>query len=286
MIKSVILALIFLTSGFPNFHKVENQSADWEILFNGKDLSGWDTWLGMPYEESKDLWQQTQAADYKPFGLNNDPLGVFTVVEVDGEPALRFSGEVFGGISTVAEYENYHLQLQFKWGKEKYAPKLNNPRDSGILYHGNGEQGVESGFWLRSQEFQIQEGDCGDYWGVAGGQMDIHTEKVNDSLYRYNPEGELKNFGYQAKLGRNVKKGPNGEKPTGEWNTLDLYCYGDKSAHVVNGVVTMILENSQLVLDGVKKPLTRGKIQLQTEGAEIYYRNIKIRSIDNFPKKF
>ncbi|MEH6406088.1 MAG: hypothetical protein V7767_02315, partial [Leeuwenhoekiella sp.] len=83
MAKSVFLALIFLTSAFPNFYKSPNPTADWQILFNGKDLSGWDTWLGTPNEEGKDLWQQTQAADYKPFGLNNDPLGVFTVAEVD-----------------------------------------------------------------------------------------------------------------------------------------------------------------------------------------------------------
>ena len=256
---------------------------EWKTLFNGKDLTGWDTFLGMPYEEGMDIWQQRQLPNFKPFGLNNDPLHVFSVVEVDSMPALKLSGLVFGGISTVDEYENYHLQLEFKWGEAKHAPKLDAVRDSGLLYHGVGEQGTEAGFWLRSQEFQVQEHDTGDYWGIAGAHVDVKSEMRVDSVYQYNPNGEFKTFGDKSELGRNVKKNPDGEKPTGEWNTLDLYCYGGKSAHVVNGVVTMVLENSRTIIDSVEKPLTKGKIQLQTEGAEVYYRNIKIKPIKEFP---
>tara|TARA_R110002020_G_scaffold99215_5_gene235649 strand:+ start:131 stop:1018 length:888 start_codon:yes stop_codon:yes gene_type:complete len=286
------ILLIFSCTFFINC-KSENKEANngdlpdeeqWTSLFNGKDLTGWDTYLGMPYEEGKDVWAQKQQADYNPFGLNNDPLGVFTVVEQDGAPALRISGEVLGGISTVEEYENYHLQLQFKWGEEKHEPRLDAPRDSGILYHGNDEQGTEGGFWLRSQEFQVQEGDCGDYWGVAGAQMDIRAEMTTDSIYQYNPDGILRDFGDHSYLGRHVKKLGDGEKPNGEWNTLDLYCYAGESAHVVNGTVVMQLENSTIIVDSIEKPLTKGKIQLQTEGAEVFYRNIQIKPINKFPE--
>lgn len=255
----------------------------WKILFNGKDLTGWDSFLGMPYKEGMDIWQQKKLPDYKPFGLNNDSLKVFSVVKVDGQPALRLSGEVYGGLSTVNEYENYHLRLEFKWGELKFSPRLDAPRDSGLLYHGVGEQGAEAGFWLRSQEMQVQENDCGDYWGIAGAHMDIRTEMRPDGLYQYNPNGELRTFGDTSKFGRNAKKFPDAEKPKGEWNILDLYCYGDKSAHIVNGVVTMMLENSIMIIDSVSTPLTKGKIQLQTEGAEVFYRNIKIKPITEFP---
>jgi hypothetical protein len=89
-----------------------------------------------------------------------------------------------------------------------------------------------------------------------------------------------------SEFSRNAKKYPDNENPTGQWNTLDLYCYGNTSAHVVNGVVTMILENSRMVIDNIENPLTKGKIQIQTEGAEIYYRNIKIKPISAFPTQF
>jgi hypothetical protein len=35
--------------------------------------------------------------------------------------------------------------------------------------------------------------------------------------------------------------------------------------------------------DGPSKPLTRGKIQFQSDDAEAYYRNVEIRKIDTLP---
>jgi len=52
----------------------------------------------------------------------------------------------------------------------------------------------------------------------------------------------------------------------------------------VNGHVVMVLENSvEFGPDDTRVPLTRGKIQLQSEGAEVYYRNIRIRSLAALP---
>ncbi len=47
----------------------------------------------------------------------------------------HISGEIFGGISTKEEFENYHLKMEFKWGEKRYEPRLNKRRDSGIHYH-------------------------------------------------------------------------------------------------------------------------------------------------------
>ena len=77
------------------------------------------------------------------------------------------------------------------------------------------------------------------------------------------------------------------EKPNGEWNTLELICLGQKSIHVVNGEVVMVLENSREKLpDGSYKPLTNGKIQLQSEAAEAFYRNLQIRQITEIPAEY
>jgi hypothetical protein len=69
----------------------------------------------------------------------------------------------------------------------------------------------------------------------------------------------------------------NYEKPQGQWNTLELICFENKSLHIVNGEVVMILKDSRYVEDGKKVPMSKGKIQIQSEAAEVYYKDIEIR---------
>jgi hypothetical protein len=251
----------------------------WEALFNDKDLSGWDTYLGPAWVTKSD---STVGRSDSPIGLNIDPIGVFSVVEVDGKPAIRISGEQWGGISTTQEYSNYHLSLQFKWGEAKHKPRDKNKRDSGILYHAGGPHGADGGFWMRSQELQVQEGDCGDYWGVAGGIMDIPAKKMDD-LYVYDPEAELLIFSDSSAVGRRCVKYPDAENPTGEWNTLELFCFGDTAVHMVNNKVVMVLYNSRYMSETGELPLKSGKIQIQSEGAEVFYRDIKVKRISSLP---
>lgn len=247
-------------------------------LFNGKDLAGWDTFIGPNYDTARKKFDSIPGT-----GLNNDPTKVFSVVEVDGAPALRVSGEKFGGISTTSEFSNYHLTLEFKWGEAKYAPKLNDKRDSGLLYHAVGDHAADGGFWMRSQEFQVQEGDCGDYWGVAGGAFDVPVVK-QDNNYVYDPSGDLTVFAEKSEAGRHATKHPDAEKPTGQWNTLEVYCYGDTAVHIMNGVVTMMLYKSRQIDESGEMPLKKGKIQIQSEGAEVFYRNLELEKIKSLPE--
>jgi len=247
-------------------------------LFNGKNLKGWDTYIGPSYDTV-----QKKFAGKGP-GLNQDPSGIFSVVRQDGQGAIRISGEHFGGISTKESFENYHLQLEFKWGKKKSHPKKNSVRDSGLLYHAVGPHAGDGAFWMRSQEFQIQEGDCGDYWGVAGAFADIPARKRKENGYIYDPSASLLTFRDHTQTGRHCIKNPDAEKPSGEWNTIDLYCVGDTSVHMVNGVVNMILYHLQQADGETTSPLTKGKVQIQSEGAEVFYRNISIENIRRIPE--
>jgi Domain of Unknown Function (DUF1080) len=260
--------------GFTNpFH----QKNDWTQLFNGKDLSGWDTYLAPPHDDAG-----KKLSDI-PVGLNNDPNHVFSIVNEGAEKVIRISGQEWGGISTVKEYDNFHLQLMFKWGSLTWGQKKGKKKDSGLLYFAVGKHGADGGAWMRSQEFQIQEGDCGEYWGVAGGMEDVKAIKKSDSEYVYNPAGQLYTFSATSKEGRRCMKGLDAEKPSGEWNTLDLYCHGDTSIHMINGKVMMVLYHSRQMDNGQAGPLAKGKLQIQSEGAEIYYKDIMIRSIDAIP---
>src|SRR4051812_19265674 len=104
-------------------------------LFNGKDLTGFYTYLAK-------------------HGKNKDPEKVFTVQ--DG--MVRVSGKIFGAFITEQEYENYHLVVEFKWGTETHEPRKDRARDSGILLHCVGEDGAAGGVWLESIECQMIEG--------------------------------------------------------------------------------------------------------------------------------
>jgi len=271
-------SLILLCAVILGFTSQKNSS--WKSLFNGKNLNGWDTYLAPEYDDNG------KAISGKPLGLNNDPLKVFTVVKLDGESVIRISGQGWGAISTKEEYENYHLQLQFKWGTLKWGQKKNASKDSGLLYHSVGPYGADYGSWMRSQEFQIDEGDCGDYWGVAGGAADIPAIKTGDGPYIYNPLGILTTFREDSKTGRFCKKVTDAENPSGEWNTVDLYCNGDTSIHVMNGKVMMVLYHNKQIDKGIESPLGKGKIQIQSEGAEVFYRQIKVEQIKALPAAF
>lgn len=248
----------------------------WQSLFNGKDFSGWETYLDRPYTKDNSLNKPL------PLGLNNDPNHVFSVTAVDGQPALRISGETFGGINTLAAFENYHLRMEFKWGILKWPPKLDRPRDSGLLYHSVGPHGTPM-LWMESFELQVQEGDCGDYWGVMNVLADISARKNEKGNYVYQPGAMPVTFQDKTPVGRFCIKNPDSEKPSGQWNVLDLYCFGDTCLHVLNGTVNLVLTHTRHMVNGQILPLTKGKIQLQSEGAEIFYRNIQIRRIKQLP---
>ncbi|MGK2860306.1 MAG: 3-keto-disaccharide hydrolase [Chitinophagaceae bacterium] len=270
----VCFAVYILVAGFT---KSFYQEGDWELLFNGRDMGGWDTYLGPPLDE------KGKKLNDIPVGLNKDPNGVFSIATDGGQKVIRISGQEWGGISTAKEYENFHLQLKFKWGALSWGQKKGKKKDSGLLYFAVGEHGADYGAWMRSQEFQIQEGDCGDYWGVAGGMQDIKAIKNTENEYVYDPEGTLFTFGETSPVGRHCIKDPDAEKPSGQWNTIDLYCHRDTSIHVVNGKTVMVLYNSQQLENGQAIPLVKGKLQIQSEGAEVFYKEIRIRSIERIP---
>jgi hypothetical protein len=256
---------------------VAAQKSNWQKLFNGKNLSGWDTYLGPPLDDAGKKISEI------PVGLNKDPKNVFTVIDQEGEKVIRISGQDWGGIATRKEYSNFHLQLKFKWGTLTWGQKKNKKRDSGLLYFATGDNGADYGAWMRSQEFQIEEGNYGDYWGVAGGMQDIPSVKRSDSSYVYEATGTLNTFSATSPIGRHCVKQGDAEHASGEWNTLDLYCLADTSVHVINGKVMMVLYHSSQADNGKVFPLTKGKIQIQSEGAEIFYKNIKLEQLNAIP---
>ena len=256
-------------------------------LFNGRDLDGWDSDLASA--------ERGQPA----LGHNNDPLKVISVVTEDGEPAIRVSGQVMGGLSTRREFGNYALRLEFKWGRKKWPPRENSVRDSGVLYHCVGKPSLQTG-WMQSAECQIEEQDCGDFWAVQGVRADADTIRMDmsDDLRRQfevwakRNEGKYPPFAYRKGAprmtvhGDGLMKQGDAEKPTGQWNVVEIYCVGTTAVHVVNGKPTMVLHNLRRPQDGRDVALDRGKIQLQSEGAEVFYRRLELRPLTEIPPQY
>ena len=228
-------------------------------LFNGRDLDGWYTYV-------------------KGRGKNSDPLNVFTITK----GMIRISGEEFGCITTNDEFENYKLTVKFKWGDQTYSPRTDKARDSGILLNSTGEDGASSGTWMYSIECQIIEGGTGDFIVVGDGSNNYSISSPvapakQGSSFVFQPGGNKAtinsgriNWSGRDPEWKDVKdfRGKNDiEKHVGKWNKIECIVNGNEIHIWLNGV----LVNQAFDI----KPL-KGKIQIQSEGAEIFFKKLII----------
>src|SRR4051794_8928226 len=70
-------------------------------------------------------------------GRNKDPEGVFRmegeVLHILGLPATGLPKD-FGYLATWEYYGDVRVRVEQKWGTATFPPRLNQPRDSGLLY--------------------------------------------------------------------------------------------------------------------------------------------------------
>ncbi|MDO5971883.1 DUF1080 domain-containing protein [Flavivirga aquimarina] len=257
-----------------------------KTLFD-KDLSNFDIWLGTPHSTVTGLPEGTYQSDKigsgNPIGLNNNLKDVFSIIEENGEPVLKITGEIFGGLTTKKEYENYHLSVMFKWGDKKWEPRLDRKRDSGILYHCYGEHGRFWYAWKTCLEYQVQESDLGDFIPLGGNSA---TPKVGSPIVdirgdfkeekKFDPSSESYSIGKGY-----IQAASEHDVPHGEWNHLEIYVIGNNSVHIVNGEIVMVVENAKKH-DGTI--LNKGEIQIQSEAAECYYKRFTLTPVKKFPK--
>jgi 3-keto-disaccharide hydrolase len=211
-------------------------------LFNGKDLTGFDTLL-------------------EKQGINSDPNKVFQVEK----GVLNISGQEFGGLVTQKEYENYYLRAEFKWGEKTYAPRDGKARDSGIQYNITGPLKV----WPRMMEFQINEGGTGDMWVVGGTGVTVDGKVYESTSSGPGAYIRIPHIGRGPLVNVTGHRDPVNdlERPHGKWNVLELVVDHDRILYFVNG---------KLAILGTKANTTKGKILFQCEGSEVYFRKMKI----------
>lgn len=240
----------------------------WVSLLNGRDLSGWYTVLqksGRGVAEGK---RMVTMEDEMLHILGN---------EVNGETYES------GYLCTQQEFENVRIRLEYKWGQKQFGQRAIAKRDNGLLYAVVGADKV----FPRCVECQIEEGDVGDFFlvdGVRGVQP-----KHDNGLFGYNVTRQhgfapaspnAKPTTEEPTTGRKIKDG-NFEVLDG-WNTVEVIFQGDRAAHIVNGRCVNVVTNLQQPDPqnaGRFIPLTRGKIAIEIEFAEVWYRRIEVKAL-------
>ncbi len=238
--------------------------APWQPLFNRENLDGWETYIGTPLTGFEHIHEQAK------------PENVFKVVDVDGEKLIHITGEVNGSLATVDTFANYHMELVFKWGDQVYTT-----RNSGLLYHSFGEFGEALGTWMTNIECQLMHGNMGDTYLMNNTCCETEATQTDDGFV-FTKGGELTQFGKDFN-GPGIKKAVDAENPTGQWNTVELYSYGRTTVHLVNGQVTMINTNTGVNEEDGIRPLSSGKIQIQSEGGDLFIKSVRIKPIKEIP---
>ena len=269
------------------------QDEGWQSLLDS-DLSHWRVYQS--YQHTNDFRGRAPVDEngekIPPIGYDKNLYDLFTVTEEAGEPVLRVSGQTYGCVISNQSYRNYHLRLQVKFGQKRWEPRLEKALDSGLLYHSVGDAGVDYWLsWMRSFEFQVMqsgttEGNSGDFWSIAGSKADIKISRPDPEkrTYYYDPEGEWLTVGSRGVT--NFCGTEDHNSPEGEWTTLELVCYEGQSLHIVNGEVVMALKNLRYTDKGEDKPLIEGRLQLQSEAGEVFYKGIEIRPLEQMPEEY
>ena len=189
------------------------------------------------------------------FGVDKDPDHVFTLTN----GVLRISGQHYGYLATrETNFADYKLVAEFKWGDKTWPPREHNARDSGIMVHCVGKDQV----WPKSIEAQMIEGGTGDILVVNGAYLTVDGVTKGPDIARFD------------RPGRNPWKDETGfrgpheiEKPHGQWNRMEVLCDRGMVSITVNGRKT---------LTGTNAVPQAGKILLQTEGAEVFFRRLDV----------
>jgi hypothetical protein len=242
-------------------------------LFDGKTLGDTYTWL-------KDTKRE-------------DPRKVFTV----SDGMIHISGDGYGCITTNQRYRDYHMVVEFKFGERTWHGREKNARDSGVLVHSNGKDGAYDGNWMPAIEVQIIEGGVGDFLLVGGNDEAGHPVSISltckvgldrdgETIWQENGQQETFKRGHVKRInwfGRDPDwkdeigfRGKNDkESPHGQWTRIDVFCDGGRITTLVNGTK---------VNEAFDVSPREGRIQLQSEMAEIFYRRWELWPLGKGPK--
>jgi len=238
--------------------------ADKVALFNGRDLTGLSPWLRTTRHQ--------------------DPRRVFTVTN----GMIHVSGDGFGYLATADAWRDYHLTVEYKWGKRTDGGKY--VRNSGILLHATGpDGGAGQGAWMSSIECQLAQGCVGDFIAIRGKDetgkiipvtLTSDTVLGSDGRTRWKKGGKrtvysgkqfwwsLHDPDFKELLDTRGKNDV--ESKVGDWTRVECICAAKRIRVIVNG--TTVNECYDVYP-------AAGKILLQAEGFEVYFRRFELEPV-------
>ena len=191
--------------------------------------------------KSANLWNGKDFTGWK-FVLADEKADAKDVWSVKNG-IVHCTGVPNGYMRTESDYSNYTLYVEWRWVEE--------PGNSGVLLHAQ----VPDQVFPNCIECQLQSGNAGDFVLIGPGSITVDGKQYNNS----------------ERFLVIRKRQDSNEKPTGEWNNYKIIAKGDEITCYVNGV----LQNS-----GTQAFVTKGKICLQSEGAPIEFRNIRLEPLN------
>lgn len=236
-----------------------------EVLrpFDQMDLGSFSTWLKKTGRE--------------------DPEHVFRLEN----GVLRCGDEDMGYVATREAYKDFHLSVEYRWGRKN--PNDKYVRNSGVLLHGVGPDGSANGVWMTSIECQLAQGCEGDLILIKGKGADgkpypatitSNTNIAEDGKTRWQKQGKPTVYsGKQFWWSKHQPffkelidtRGQNDvASPLGEWTKVECLCKGSRVTIKING---------ETVNDCFDANPAAGKILLQSEGHEVFFRNLELRPL-------
>ncbi len=156
---------------------------------------------------------------------------------------IRCTGKPNGCMVTKDAYGDYELKIKWRFPMGKGG-------NTGVLLHVQ-----DNKYWPTSIEVQMLAGHAGDLFLNLPAVVKLEVERN-----RHDPKQPRRFIRIESKTPV--------EKPLGQWNDMAITCHGGDITVVVNGVK---------VNEGRNGNLKRGRIAIQSEGAEVEFKDVVLR---------
>lgn len=184
--------------------------------------------------------------EFVPLFDGSDLLGW---VNVNGAPdtwtvrdgLIVCSGRPYGVLRTMRMYENYVLELEWR--------HMTPGGNAGLFVHSDALPAIGEPF-TRAIEAQVMDGNHGDVFAIQGATM---------TPDRPHPRGWMRSLPIEERA-----------NPAGQWNHYRLESR--------NGVLRLAV-NGKIVSGGSEAVPRKGYICLESEGAEVHFRDIRIQEL-------
>jgi hypothetical protein len=226
-----------------------NSEDQWQILFNGKDLTGWTPKIH--HHEVGDNYENT-------FRVNDG------AIEVNYDGYKEFEDR-FGHLFYEKPFSRFHLQWEYRFTDQflESAPSYTF-RNSGIMFHSQAPETIlKEQDWPISVEYQMLAEECSPGTDIIyEGKIDPrHCINSSSPTFKWDEwvKAELIVFGDSI-----VHHLVNGD-------TVLTYSFPQIGGGVANRF------DPAIKVDGT--PLKSGYIGLQSEGQGVLFREIRIREL-------